>query len=170
VIFTQIGVFTSQMLLAGETFSESYAAVPESVPVARKALTDFARDAGVDGERLQAVRLAASEAITNAILHAYDQGVAGEVCISATYIDRELWVLITDTGHGMRARDNSPGLGLGLALIAQLADEFQVLSRGSGGTELRMRFDLSPAGGPGGDADGCARTRRHAAQGQRVAA
>jgi anti-sigma regulatory factor (Ser/Thr protein kinase) len=130
------------MLVPGETFTATYPAVPDAVPSARKALTDFARDAGAEGEQLQAVRLAASEAITNAIIHAYDLGVDGEVCISATYLHGELWLLIGDTGHGMRARDNSPGLGLGL--IAQLADDFQILSRGSGGTELRMRFNLSP--------------------------
>ena len=36
----------------------------------------------------------------------------------------------------------APGLGLGLALIAQLADDFQIHSRGTGGTELQMRFNL----------------------------
>jgi anti-sigma regulatory factor (Ser/Thr protein kinase) len=141
------------------------------VPAARKALTDFARDAGADGEQLQAVRLAASEAITNAIIHAYERGADGEVSISATYIHDELWLLITDTGRGMRARDNSPGLGLGLALIAQLANEFQILNRGSGGTELRMRFDLSPLrGGSDRDSGASARTNHQSTRSQRVAA
>lgn len=132
------------MLAPGETFSASYSADPESVAVARQDLTNFARQAGGGEERLQAVRLAASEAVTNAVLHAYDQGDRGEVNVSASYVQDELWVFVGDSGHGMRARENSPGLGLGLALIAQMSDEFQILSRGSGGTELRMRFCLSP--------------------------
>ena len=131
------------MLFPGDSFSSSYPAVPESVAPARQALTDFARQAGGTDEQMDAVRLAASEAVTNAVLHAYETGDAGEVYVSASYIDDELWLLIGDSGHGMRARDNSPGLGLGLALIAQMTDEFQILSRGSGGTELRMRFSLT---------------------------
>lgn len=130
------------MLIAGETFSESYPAVPEAVADARNALTGFARDAGADAERLEAVRLATSEAVTNAVMHAYDSGQRGTVQVSASYVEDELWLLIADAGNGLRPRSNSPGLGLGLALIAQLADEFQILSRGSGGTELRLRFKL----------------------------
>jgi serine/threonine-protein kinase RsbW len=145
VSFVGIGVSNAQMLIPGETFSASYPALPDSVPRARNAVTAFAREAGAQGRRLEAVQLAASEAITNAVMHAYEASARGEVQVSASYIEDELWVLIADTGHGMRPRDNSPGLGLGLALIAQLADEFQILSRGSGGTELRMRFGLAPA-------------------------
>jgi serine/threonine-protein kinase RsbW len=130
------------MLMPGETFSATYEAVPQTVTTVRKELTDFAREAGAQGERLHAVRLASSEAITNVVMHAYEQPESGEVQISASYIEDELWVLVADSGHGLRPRENSSGLGLGLVLIAELADEFQILSRGSGGTELRMRFDL----------------------------
>jgi stage II sporulation protein AB (anti-sigma F factor) len=130
------------MLIPGETFSESYPAAPDAVAQARTALTDFARNAGANQEQLDAVRLATSEAVTNAVMHAYDRGQKGTVQVSASYIENELWLLVADAGHGLRPRSNSPGLGLGLALIAQLADEFQILSRGSGGTELRLRFKL----------------------------
>jgi serine/threonine-protein kinase RsbW len=144
------------MLVPGETFGASYPAVPESVATARKELTDFARRAGGSDEQLQAVRLAASEAVTNAVLHAYDAGDLGVVTVSASYVEDELWVLIGDAGRGMRVRENSPGLGLGLALIAQMSDEFEILSRGSGGTELRMRFTLASERRPG-----CSTDRRH---------
>lgn len=131
------------MLVPGETFSASYPAEPDTVKAARNSLTAFAREAGADEEQLQSIRLASSEAITNAVMHAYERAEHGEVHVSASYIEGELWLLIADAGHGMRPRNNSRGLGLGLALIAQLADDFQILSRGSGGTELRLRFDIS---------------------------
>jgi anti-sigma regulatory factor (Ser/Thr protein kinase) len=131
------------MLAPGESFNECFPAVPESVPKARNVLTSFAEQAGANREQLDAVRLAASEAITNAVMHAYHRRERGAVQVSGSYVEDELWVLIADTGGGMRPRANSPGLGLGLALIAQLADEFQILSLGSGGTELRMRFKLA---------------------------
>lgn len=131
------------MLVPGETFTASYPAVPDTVASARNALADFAREAGATDQQLHAIRLAASEAITNAVVHAYERLEDGHVQISASYIERELWLLISDAGHGMRTRRNSRGLGLGLALIAQLADDFQIMSRGAAGTELRMRFNLS---------------------------
>lgn len=138
------------MMASGESFCETYPAVPESVPAARAALTAFASQAGATGERLDAIRLAASEAVTNAVVHAYnkagsaDSSAAGSAAIqvSAAFVQSEVWLLIADSGSGLRARNNSRGLGLGLALIAQLADDLQILSRGTGGTELRMRFEL----------------------------
>jgi serine/threonine-protein kinase RsbW len=105
-------------------------------------VTEFAEEVGVRGERLDAIRLAASEAITNAVLHAYRQGRAGSVQINASYVEGDVWLLIADNGRGLRPRPESPGLGLGLALIAQLVDDFQILSRATGGTELQMRFHV----------------------------
>jgi anti-sigma regulatory factor (Ser/Thr protein kinase) len=129
------------MLAPGESFSESFPAVATSVPNARAAITEFARKAGATGERLQAIRLAASEAVTNAVLHAYND-LPGPIQVTASYVPGEVWVLISDSGSGLRTRTGRSGLGLGLVLIAQLADEFEIASRGAGGTELRMLFRL----------------------------
>lgn len=129
------------MLDPGEGFSHSYPATAESVPSVRKALTEFATEVGAKGERLEAVRLAASEAVTNGVLHAYN-GDCGKIQVSASAVGGELWVFVADDGSGLRPRGPHSGLGLGLALIAQLADDFQILSRSTGGTELRMQFRL----------------------------
>jgi hypothetical protein len=45
----------------------------------------------------------------------------------------------------LEPRTNRPGLGLGLGLISQVTDELAIVPRASGGTEVRMRFDLVPA-------------------------
>jgi serine/threonine-protein kinase RsbW len=132
------------------SYTRSYSAVAESVPAARAEVTEFAERAGAQGERLEAVRLAVSEAVTNVVIHAYADRGPGEhkiqVCASA--VEDGLWILVTDEGDGLRRRAGKPGgLGLGLALIAQLADDMQLVSRGCGGTELRMRFCLD-SGGP----------------------
>jgi stage II sporulation protein AB (anti-sigma F factor) len=139
------------MLDTDEGFSKSYPAVPESVARARSALTDFAVAAGADGDSLEAIRLAVSEAVTNGILHAYT-GDRGTIQVTASHVGGELWLFIADDGTGLRPRSPHSGLGLGLALIAQLADDFQILSRSTGGTELRMQFrvparDQPPGGG-----------------------
>jgi anti-sigma regulatory factor (Ser/Thr protein kinase) len=115
--------------------------VAASVPLARRALTRFARWAGASEEQVAAVSLASSEAVTNVVQHAYD-GAEGRVHVASAVACDELWVLISDDGVGLRARSGNRGLGVGLALIACLADTFSVLKRSGGGTELQMRFGL----------------------------
>jgi serine/threonine-protein kinase RsbW len=122
--------------------SESYAATSSSVPQARKVLTAFAAEAGIGGQRLEDIRLAVSEAITNAVAYAYD-GPPGEIHVLAASVAGELWVVIADDGEGMRERrGDTRGLGLGLGLMARLSNALTILTRSSGGVEVRMRFDM----------------------------
>lgn len=122
-----------------DTLTRSYPAVPDSIPAARRALVDFAREAGMDGEQVDALRLAASEAVTNVVRHAYRER-EGLVHVTAAVAGEELWVLIGDDGHGLEAGSDEPGLGMGLALIASVSDYFAVVKRSGGGTELRLQF------------------------------
>jgi anti-sigma regulatory factor (Ser/Thr protein kinase) len=126
------------------TLTKSYPAIPASVPLARGELAHLAAFSGASPEKLEAVRLAASEALTNAVLHAYPQG-PGAVHVTAAVASTELWILIADDGCGLDARSRRPGLGLGLALISQVADDFTIGSRATRGVELQMRFDLAPS-------------------------
>jgi anti-sigma regulatory factor (Ser/Thr protein kinase) len=121
--------------------ARSYPAIPDSVPLARRELAAFAAQLGASEEQIDAVRLAASEAITNVVMHAYHDG-GGQIHVRADLAVDELWVLIGDDGVGLRADSDSPGLGVGLALIAQSADGLTIMNRAAGGTEVRMRFDL----------------------------
>jgi anti-sigma regulatory factor (Ser/Thr protein kinase) len=121
--------------------SGSYRAVAGSVGPAREALAEFALRCGANDERVGAVRLAASEALTNAVVHAYEHE-PGAVYVTAWLAGEEIWVLVGDDGPGLHPRSNRPGLGLGLGLIAQLSDGFSVVNRSAGGTEVRMRFAL----------------------------
>jgi anti-sigma regulatory factor (Ser/Thr protein kinase) len=129
---------------AGPTYSEEFSAVPASVARARAAVASFAMAAGAIGPQLEAIRLAASEAITNVVRHAY-RAPGGTFQVSASRLPGEVWLLVADDGEGMRPGGDGRGLGLGLAVIAHLADDFQIVKRASGGTELQMRFRLSLA-------------------------
>jgi serine/threonine-protein kinase RsbW/stage II sporulation protein AB (anti-sigma F factor) len=122
--------------------SRGYSAVADSVPVARRALVAMALEAGAEADQLEAVALAVSEALTNAVLHAYPDG-PGQIRVSAWAAGTELVVVIADDGNGFRAHSERPGLGVGLGLIATLSDEFEIVQLPSGGTEVQMRFWLS---------------------------
>jgi anti-sigma regulatory factor (Ser/Thr protein kinase) len=129
-------------------FQDSYPARPDSVSAIRKALQRFARSAKIPRETTEAVTLAVSEAATNVVVHAYrDAEEPGEIEVAAALAADELWVIVTDRGSGMRPRTDSPGLGLGLAIIAQMADGVDLVKPAAGGLELRMRFTVTRSGG-----------------------
>jgi anti-sigma regulatory factor (Ser/Thr protein kinase) len=125
--------------------SECYQASPDSIPRARLALAAFAAEAGASTEQQERVRLVVSEAVTNVVQHAYGDR-PGDVHVTAMVVSSELWVLVSDDGRGLRAGADSPGLGLGLAWMAQFSDGMTLVARSCGGVEVRLRFDLRRAG------------------------
>jgi anti-sigma regulatory factor (Ser/Thr protein kinase) len=140
-------------LVPGDHLSRSYPAVADSVPRARDEAKEFAQSAGASATQLDAIRLAVSEAATNVVIHAYD-GSAGDIRLCASVDDEDLWIEVSDEGMGLRPRIDGPGLGVGLALISQVADAFTIANRDSGGTEVQMRFGLGVRDGFGEPA-GC---------------
>lgn len=136
-----------QSVTKRQSLSETYAAEPSSVPVARAAVSEFAAGAGADATQVDAVRLAVSEAVTNAVLHAY-RGAPGRVHVTAALAEAELWILVADDGGGMQPETARPGLGLGLGLISRVCDDMAIGPRSSGGTEVRILFKLGVAAPP----------------------
>ena len=134
----------------GVTFERSYAAVPASAGAARAAVAEFARRNRVADATIEAATLAVSEAVTNVVVHAYSsQREATDFRLTAAMAGPELWVIVEDSGSGLQPRRDSPGLGLGLAIIARVADGVDLVTSASGGLEIRMRFAVTPAPGAG---------------------
>jgi anti-sigma regulatory factor (Ser/Thr protein kinase) len=130
--------------------SWTIAARAENVASVRQAVLEFIADHGIAEPRLTDVRLAVSEAVANAVVHAFrDRSEPGTVNVLVRVIadGRQVEVVVRDNGSGMARRDDSPGLGLGLPLIRHLADQFDHHEPADGGTELWMRFRLPPAHG-----------------------
>jgi anti-sigma regulatory factor (Ser/Thr protein kinase) len=110
----------------------------------------LAASEGASSARVEEIGLAMSEALTNVVVHAY-RDLPGEIHLTVGVVSGELWVLVADDGCGLRARNDSPGLGHGFRLIALSADGLEIAQRSTGGTELRMLFDLGADGGDRGD-------------------
>ena len=97
----------------------------------------------MDETAVQDIRVAVSEAATNAIIHGGAPEDA-EVHLRIERLRGELLIVIADQGHGMRPRTDSPGLGLGLPIISGFARRMKVISRGAlGGAEVHMVFPTS---------------------------
>jgi anti-sigma regulatory factor (Ser/Thr protein kinase) len=124
------------------TFARSYEADPESVGRARAELARFASRAGASPTLVDGLRLAVSEAVTNAVRHAYPLR-PGEVRVRARLGDDLLEVVVSDDGCGVHGGGaDHDGLGFGLSLIWEVSDQTTLASRAGGGTEVRMRFRL----------------------------
>jgi serine/threonine-protein kinase RsbW len=115
-------------------------AVAGNVPPLRHTAVRAARWIGLDESIVKRMALAVSEAATNAVLHAFPDG-PGTVHLVVFEDDSVVEVVVADDGIGLTPRADSPGLGLGLGLIAEIADELRIRTPPSGGTEIRMRFD-----------------------------
>jgi serine/threonine-protein kinase RsbW len=115
---------------------------PENLVLARLALGGLAQRALLTDDVVADLKLAVTEACTNAIEHAY-AGNPGdnEVIVRFALGDDELWVEVQDWGIGFDAdaepvrdeelRDHA---GVGLMLIRSLTDELRIESGGSGST------------------------------------
>jgi serine/threonine-protein kinase RsbW len=117
-------------------------ASPENVGVVRHVLGGVAEALGLDHELLDDIRLAVSEACANVVIHAYAGQPSGLMDVDVHASGGDLQVSVRDHGAGMAPRTDSPGLGVGLPLMASLATSMELLSPPGGGTEVRMRFPL----------------------------
>lgn len=114
----------------------------ENVAVVRHAFGGFAEALSVDEQTLADIKLAITEACTNVVIHAYDDDENGSLEVDASIDGRQLTVVIRDSGRGIVPRPDSPGLGLGLPLIATLAESLELGRDGADRTEVRMTFRL----------------------------
>ena len=125
-------------------------AEPRSASQARRAVLDALKGIAVDRD---AIGVVVSEAVTNAVIHAYrDREQPGEVHVTARLDEEGVEVGIADDGIGLRPRPDSPGVGLGMPLIADLADWVEIAQAGAGGVRVTAHFALMGAAGPHGRA------------------
>lgn len=125
---------------------EQRSALPAHVGPMRTAVVSFAQECGASKLECEQIALAVSEALSNSVLHAYAAGPTGPVTVEAWAQNGSLNVVVYDEGGGMLPRLDSPGLGIGLPLIAQMADHLDIEDRdGQPGVCLRMTFALTAA-------------------------
>ena len=122
----------------------SIPAKPEYISLGRLALTGLSRLRPFPDDVLADLKLALTEACTNSVRHAYDNG-EGMVEILYELHDDRLVVEVTDTGEGFEhdepVADDGDDLaegGLGIAIIEALADELEIGRRNGGGSRLRF--------------------------------
>jgi len=121
--------------------------LPANVGVARVAVAAFAAQLDFTWAELEELKVAVSEAVTNAVVHGY-RGTGGPVRIRASHEDGALVVTVEDQGSGIadvaQARQTSYStdpdrMGLGFTFMESFTDELDVWSQPGVGTTVRMR-------------------------------
>ena len=110
---------------------------------ARAAVREFVGTLASVPDDVSGMVLCVSEAVTNAVLHAYrDASAPGTVEMDAAAFADHVWITVRDNGQGLTPRIGSPGLGVGLPIISQTATATEIRTPQRGGTEIAMRFEL----------------------------
>jgi serine/threonine-protein kinase RsbW len=116
----------------------------EFIGLGRLGLTGLARKRALSAEIVADLKLALTEACSNSVRHAYDQGREGVVEIRYELSDDRIAIQVTDDGSGFdpetleRAQEELDEGGLGIAIIRALTDELEIGARPEGGSRLRF--------------------------------
>ncbi|HMM21298.1 MAG TPA: anti-sigma F factor [Selenomonadales bacterium] len=127
----------------------------ENVGIARVTAAAFAAQLDLTLNDIEEIKVAVSEAISNAVIHGYGDK-AGNVEFSMTLEDGVLEFIVSDHGKGIAdialARQPSYSsdperMGLGFVFMESFMDELRVESEVGKGTTVRMvkKTDVLPA-------------------------
>jgi serine/threonine-protein kinase RsbW len=118
----------------------------EYLLLARLAATSVGRSAGASEETIADLKLAITEAVANAVRHAYPEGAPGRITVELVTAPERLEIVVSDTGRGLTEADvalpddDGPAEGgMGLSIIRAIADEVE-LTPGPDGQGTRVRF------------------------------
>ena len=112
---------------------------PENVGVVRHVLGALAEALDLPRAVTEDMRLAVTEACTNVVRHAYADG-DGAIDVIVRPKGGELEVVVEDAGRGIGPSPDTAGPGLGLPLIAALADSLEIERTATAGSRLVMSF------------------------------
>lgn len=117
----------------------------EYITLSRLALAGLSRVREFSDETLADLKLALTEACSNSVRHAYEEGRDGVVEVSYRLAEDRIEVEVADDGAGFdpavleRAQQELDEGGLGIAIIRAVTDELDIGPNPNGGGS-RLRF------------------------------
>jgi serine/threonine-protein kinase RsbW len=138
-------------MVAAMDVRSSFLCTPDKVKDVREWIATSLGDHAVSPEIVTKILLAASEAITNCVVHAYKPLREGKVDVTIEFTDDEVGLTVRDYGSGLRPEaydtpdtEKASEGGYGIYLIRTLMDDVQLLPHADG-TELIMRISTAQA-------------------------
>ncbi|GAA0114500.1 anti-sigma F factor [Clostridium senegalense] len=128
----------------------------ENESFARVVVSVFAAQLDPTIEEINDIKTAISEAVTNAIIHGYEEDSTKMVEVEATIEGNELTVIVVDKGKGINdvktAREplftSRPDLersGMGFTVMETFMDSLEVISTQGEGTKVIMKKTFNSA-------------------------
>ena len=125
-----------------------FSSVAQNESFARMVVAAFITGTNPTLEEVSDVKTAVSEAVTNSIIHGYEN-MDGMVRIKASVTDRKVYIEITDYGKGIEDVEKAmepmyttkPGeerSGMGFSFMEAFMDKLEVLSTYGEGTVVKM--------------------------------
>ncbi|GIP58113.1 anti-sigma F factor [Paenibacillus sp. FSL W8-0186] len=135
---------------ASNFMSLQFAARSENESFARVTVAAFVSQLDPTMDEITDLKTVVSEAVTNCIIHGYDNDPDGIVTISAQIEGDTVTLVIEDKGRGIEDVElakqplytSKPELersGMGFTIMENFMDEFDVASEMGGGTSIRMK-------------------------------
>ena len=126
----------------------------ENEAVIRNTMGLFAATINCTIEYIIDIKTIVSEAVSNAIIHGYEQDKEKEVLVTGILNDNELIIIVKDDGVGIdniaeaiRVNYSSKNRsGLGFTIIKSLSDDLQIKSKKDMGTKLIIKKILTIKG------------------------
>ncbi|HWH45949.1 MAG TPA: ATP-binding protein [Thermoleophilaceae bacterium] len=110
------------------------------VAVIRQFVGGMAEALGIHPAGAEDVKLAATEAATNALMHAWPDGEVGRIEVVLLRDSGGVVLTISDDGTGVTGEGHDAEIGFGLSLIRAVADDVDVREAKGGGTRVEARF------------------------------
>ena len=126
-----------------------FLSLPENEAFARISVASFAATLDPTIEQISDIKMAVSEAVTNAIVHGYD-GSLGIVTIESKITDNVVEIEVKDVGKGIvdikkameplyTTKPEEERSGMGFTIIENFMDEMNVESKPNVGTIVYMK-------------------------------
>lgn len=137
----------------------SFLAISDNEALARIAITSFLAVLDPTIEELSEIKTVVSEAVTNAIIHGYEENPNGIVTVQATRIGRDVTITILDQGVGIEnvtqamepLYTTKPLLersGMGFTIMESFTDQLAVQSELGKGTAVTFKKQFQPVEEP----------------------
>lgn len=124
-----------------------FTSLPANVAFARVAAAAFASQLEFTLDDLEEIKVAVSEAVTNAIVHGYESSPDKTVSLSVEVRKNTLVMVVEDKGRGIEDVEKAlqpsystdpERMGLGFAFMQQFSDSLKVDSGPGAGTRVTM--------------------------------
>ncbi|MDF2802784.1 MAG: hypothetical protein K0S61_2687 [Anaerocolumna sp.] len=134
--------YTNEMLLEFDSLSKN-----ESF--ARMVVAGFVAGLDPTVEEIADIKTAVSEAVTNAIIHGYEEE-KGKICINCKISGQEIYIEIKDHGKGIEdiekameplytTKPDMDRSGMGFSFMEAFMDDLEVESKLGVGTTVKMK-------------------------------